>query len=89
MTAIIKRTFSSMMLLKTMLCSKMGEYTLEHTLYICIKEHLLRQCACTDNPHRPVTPAPGDLSSLAGLDRPVREKETAGLGYIGLLASYI
>ena len=33
---------------------------------------------CTGKPHRPLIPSAGCLSSLAGLDRTVREKETAG-----------
>ena len=36
-TATVERTFSSMKLIKTRLCNRMGESTLEHTMIICIE----------------------------------------------------
>ena len=36
-TATVERTFSSMKLIKTQLCNRMGESTLEHTIIICIE----------------------------------------------------
>ena len=36
-TATVERTFSSTKLIKTRLCNRMGESTLEHTMIICIE----------------------------------------------------
>ena len=45
-SATVERFFSKMKLIKTSLCSTLGEDTLEHTMHISIEEP---DCLCDDD----------------------------------------